>query len=318
MNQEPTMLSLVQEYLDYRKGLGFRLRSEGQLLLRFAEYADHLGHQGPLTIALAVQWAKLPSQAAPLYWARRLEVVRVFAEYRAAFDARTEIPPRRMLGPAHRRTAPYIYSPEEIGQLLAAARAIRPVTGLRPQTYTTLFGLLACTGLRISEAVKLDRADVDLARGLLMIRQTKFHKSRIVPLHPSTTEVLAKYARFRDQYHPTAQTTAFFLTEWGWSLNAQMAQTTFRKLRKQLGWLPRNGTRKPRIHDLRHTFACRRLLQWYEENADLDQGVTALATYLGHARVSNTYWYLTGFPELLAVAGARFERFVTSEKGGTP
>ena len=173
MTRAPSMTDLVRDYLGHRRRLGFRLDDAGQLLMRFAEYADRAGHRGPLTTDLAVRWACLPRDGSPAYRARRLDLVRGFARYRAIFDPATEVPPRGLLGPAYRRATPHIYSEAEVSALLAAARQLAPAGGLRPHTYATLFGLLACTGLRLSEALNLTRSDVDWERGLLTVRQTK-------------------------------------------------------------------------------------------------------------------------------------------------
>ena len=315
MNRPAGMVGLAEEYLAYRRKLGFKLQTAGQLLLSFAAYADQVGHHGPLTTELAVGWARLPRRASPVYWARRLDVVRGFAKYRAVFDPDTEIPPRGILGPAYRRITPHIYSEAELSALLAAAHRLPPSQGLRPQTYVTLFGLLACTGLRLSEALKLTRPDVDWQRGLLTICQTKFRKSRFVPLHPSTIQALRAYAERRDRSHPVARTDAFFVTGRGTRLGRSTVQGTFLALRDQLSWSAQGGVRAPRIHDLRHTFASRRLLQWYAEGVAVDHAMAALSTYLGHASVSHTYWYLTGVPELLELATARFARFASPNPG---
>jgi integrase len=316
MNTPTSMVNLAQEYLDYRRRLGFRLCSEGKMLLAFARHADREGHRGALTTELAVGWARLPAGAAPLYQSRRLQVVRGFARYRAIFDPATEVPPEGLLGPAQRRVTPHIYSESEVSALLAAARRLRSRTGLRPQTYETLIGLISCTGLRVSEALKLSRADVDPVHATLTIRETKFRKSRLVPLHPTAIQALGAYGRFRDGCHPIPRTDVAFASERGTPLAYSTVRITFRKLRAQLPAPPGPEERAPRIHDLRHTFACRRLLRWYAEGADLDHAVLALSTYLGHAQVSDTYWYLTGIPELLGLAAARFEHFATPEPGG--
>jgi integrase len=308
------MLRLADEYLAHRRGLGFALRIEGQLLLRFAAYADRTGHRGPLTTELAVRWARLPQEATPAYWARRLGIVRCFARYRAAFDAQTEIPPQRLLGEAYHRVTPHIYSEAELAALLEAARRLPPETALRPHTYATLFGLLACTGLRLSEALKLTLSDVDWQQGLLTIRQSKFRKSRLVPLHPSALKALQVYAERRARFFPLAP-EGFFISARGTPLRPATARGTFTRLRDQLSWVGRPGRRRPRIHDLRHTFACRRLLEWYRQGVDLDHAIASLSTYLGHGEVADTYWYLTGVPELMELAATRFERFASTTSG---
>jgi integrase len=185
------MVKLVEDYLACRRKLGFALKIEGQELLRFAKFADQIDHRGPITTELAIRWAKLPKKADPIYWARRLDIVRRFAKHRALFDLCTEIPPEGILGPSYRRMPPYIYSNEEIADLILAASKLGPAKGLRPHTYVTLFGLLASTGLRISEALRLTRNDVDWKVGVLMVKASKFKKSRLVPLHHTTTEALA-------------------------------------------------------------------------------------------------------------------------------
>ena len=310
MRTPRTMTAWAKQYLDHRRKLGYRLRIEGQQLLRFAEWADDTGHRGPITTELALCWARLPEQGASLYWARRLEVVRGLARYQAIFDSNTEIPPNRLLGPAHRRTTPHIYSEADIVQLLASARALTPTSGLRPHTYSTLFGLLASTGLRISEALALRRDRVDLRRGVLTIDQSKFCKRRLVPMHESTTQALRRYALRRDRRQVDLQSDAFFVSDSGRPLPYSTVRSTFGRIRKNLDWQPISGARAPRIHDLRHTFVCRRILRWVAEGVDVDHAITALSTYLGHRKVTDTYWYLTGVPELLALAARRFEHGV--------
>jgi integrase len=197
--------------------------------------------------------------------------------------------------------------------LLKAARQLAPVHGLRPHTYVALFGLLWSTGLRISEALNLRRDDVDWQGGILTVKQAKFHKSRLVPLHPSAIKALRRYAKRRDERHPLTQTNLFFLSETGGPLTYVAVGRTFQKLRKILQ-VPA-GQRRPRLHDFRHSFACERLLAWYREGVDVNHAITTLATYLGHGQVTDTYWYLTATPELLAVATSRLSRS-KSGKGG--
>jgi len=214
-----------------------------------------------------------------------------------------------MLGPAHRRTTPYIFSPSEIERLVTAASQLSSPHGLRAKTYVALIGLLACTGLRISEALRLGRADADLDSGVLSIRQTKFCKSRLVPLHPSARRALQGYVRRRDAIAPPLAKATFFVSEAGAALPSRTVHGVMRTL---LDGVVTSGTslgRRARIHDLRHTFACRCLLRWYRAGADVDHRIAALSTYLGHAKVSDTYWYLTGVPELMAITATRFERF---------
>jgi integrase len=300
------MEELATEYLTLRRRLGFALVKEGRLLLSFARYADSIGHKGPTTTAVAVDWAKRNPQADPRWWATRLDAVRRLARYQHAFDPRTEIPPVGILGYPYRRKQPHIYSTDEIAQLLRAAAKLRPVNGLRPYTYTTLFGLLAATGIRVSEALRLTVPHVDLVGGLLTIVETKFHKSRLVPLHSTTKQALAAYTEQRSRRFPRPSTDAFFLSQAGTTLKYRRVRKTFAALRRDLGWTSACRPR-PRIHDLRHTFVCRRVLRWHQEQADVNLMLPALSTYLGHAKVTDTYWYLSAVPELMAAASARFE-----------
>jgi integrase len=309
------MLFLANEYITFRRNLGFALNIEGAELLRFARYADRIGHIGPITTDLAVRWAKLPEQADPLYWARRLDIVRRFARYRSLYDADTEIPPEKLLGSSYRRPEPHIYSKDEINMLLKAASGLGPIGGLRPQTYVTLFSLLSCSGLRISEALRLTRNDVGLDSGIVTVRATKYKKNRLVPLHRSARQGMRRYACYRDRYHPVPKSDAFFLTEFATALKYWSVMWTFCSLRKSLGWTAKNGARPPMIHGFRHTFAVRRLISWYKSGANVDQKIPALSTYLGHSKVTDTYWYLTAVPELLKITSNRFERFVRAGEG---
>jgi len=303
-----TMSAKVTEYLTFRRELGYQLLTEDRLLQQFARHADDTGHRGPLTTELALRWARLPSGADRLYKARRLEIVRCFARHLAATEPGTEIPGRGLLGPAHRRTSPHIFSKEEVTGLLAAAGRLSPPKALRGHTYRTLIGLLAACGLRISEALHLENRDADLVRGLLTIRETKFRKTRLIPLHSTVAESLQVYVVARDWIVPTPQCNRFFVNDGGFELPYWTVRTVFRKL---CDALPISATaRRPRLHDLRHTFACRRVEQWHDAGIDVAQAIAALSVYLGHAKVTDTYWYLTATPDLMARAATRFEVFV--------
>lgn len=307
-------LPLVEEYLSARRGLGFALETPAYLLRDFARYADALGHHGPLTTELAVRWALTSRSSNPAQAVRRLGTVRQFARYRALMDPATEVPPPGLLGRLPRRPQPHIYSDAELAALLHQAGLLLPRRGLRPRTYVAFFSLLACTGLRLSEACQLATEDVDLDAGVLIVREGKFRKARLVPLHPSTTEALARYAAERDAR--CQGPGRFFRTERTSALDKQAVEKTFARVRHRLGWTAEGRARQPRIHDLRHSFAVRRLLRWYQEGADLERKLLALSTYLGHAHVSDTYWYLTGVPELMAIAAEHFERLAHDEPGG--
>lgn len=312
MKSRQSIIEQVQEYLKFRRSCGYQLEAPGKELMLFARYAVLTGHKGLLTTELTVRWAKLPQDADPRYWATRYDIVRRFAEYRFLFDPATEIPPKGLLGPSKRRLSPHIYSDEEITALLQAASQLTPTDGLHPRTYVTLFGLLVSTGLRISEALNLSHKDADLNTGVLTIKETKFRKSRLVPVHASTLHVLRHYSKLRDSYHHGTRSKTFFLSEKGTPLNYRGVLYVFLKLRRNLGW--QEADKKPRIHDFRHTFAVRRLLKWYKEGANLDQKILALSTYLGHVQVTDTYWYLSAVPELLAIVSDKFENFSIKER----
>ena len=315
MSPRSTMQALVDAYLAARRSMGFDLRIAGSQLRAFARFAQHTGHRGPLTIAVAVRWAQSARRATPLTWARRLQVLRPFMKYRAQFDPGTEIVPSTLFGPVHRRLVPHIYTEAEIRALLDAAAQLRPITGLRlrPRTYSTLFGLLASTGLRISEALALAPTDVDLSGGSLTVRETKFRKSRLVPLHPTTVAALSHYAEARRRRVSDPRLETFLLSDQGTRLGDRMVHLTFAMLRARLGWKGRGDYALPRVHDLRHTFLCRALVRAYQQEQGVDHVIDLLSTYVGHAKVSDTYWYVTAIPELLALAGQRFAQF--AERG---
>jgi integrase len=302
----PRMVDLVRDYLAKRRALGFALRTQGPQLLQFARYADRCGHRGPVTLQLAVRWARLPKRTSASWWAHRLKILRPFVQYRAAFDPRTEIPPCGYLGPGYRRATPYIYSTTEIVALIRAARRLPPRGGLRSLTYATLLGLLACTGLRISEALRLRQTDIDWHQGMIAIRRSKFKQSRMVPVHPSALRALKDYARLRDQH---VRAEHFFVSPSGQPLPYATVRDTLQRLvQSALGNVgPRQ--RLPRLHEIRHTFATRRLIQPPDARAGPDSAAQLLSVYLGHRRLTDTYWYFSGTPELFAQVGHTFERF---------
>lgn len=316
MSRKLTMTCHAKRYLAHRRALGFALEGPGRLLLDFARFADQPQHRGPLTTDLALRWATLRPDAAPRYQAHRLSAVRGFARYLSARDERTEIPPAQLLGPCVIRIQPHIYSDSQLRQVIAAAASLPAPYPLRPRTYSVLLGLLSCTGLRISEALNLARKDVDLKQGILRIEKTKFQKSRLVPLHPSATKSMHGYARIRDRDPLAQRSDDFFVAGEGRAPHRATVNRTFRSLCDDLGLVGNGAWPKPRIHDLRHTFACRRIMAWYEQGVEINHAIAALSTYLGHASVANTYWYLTGVPQLMGIAGDRFEQFAAPRNGG--
>ncbi len=308
MSQRVTFVEHAHRYLAERRAMGFSLTIAGKQLLAFALFADAQAGSGPLTTALAVDWARETRGRSPVARARRLEIVRPFARYMFRNDPRTQIPPRRLLGPAHRRLAPYLYPEGEIQAMIETAERLLPVGGLRPAAVSTVIGLLACTGLRVSEALQLRRRDVDLRTALLDVRETKFKKRRWVPLHPTAVKSMEAYADRRDRSVRKPQSDEFFLMDTGCALTYGKLRTAFRRIRIELGWENSPGARRT-LRSLRHTFACDRLLLWHTEGTALDQRLLDLSTYLGHAKATDTYWYLSAFPDLLAISGSRFQRF---------
>jgi len=311
------MASRVDEYLNLRRALGYRLEVQGTLLQSFARYADTSGHRGPVTIDLALAWAE-SSGAGPDQIAHRLSIVRQFTRHLAVVEPATEIPPPDLLPWRSHRKPPHIYSDKEYADLLRASDSLRPRGGLRPKTYVAFFSLIMATGLRCGEARHLGVRDVDLADGSLVVRNAKSGKTRLLPLHPSTSVGLARYAKLRDRYVNVSDSGYFFRTQRAPLLRKDAVQVTFTYLRRILGWTAKGRTRVPRIHDMRHTFVVRRVLAWYEEGYDIDPRMLALATYLGHVRVSHTYWYLSAVPELMAATSRRFEAFARSEGERVP
>ena len=297
----------LRGYLALRRALGFKLKTQGYLLHRFVDFADEQGASF-ITRDLALRWAMASPHGQRAQCGRRLHVVRMFAEYRADADSRTEIPPRGLLPDSYRRRSPYVYSDDDIRKLMEAALQLHSRRGLRATTFATLFGLLAVTGLRIGECLALDHQDVDLVDGILHIRQAKFGKSRLVPLHPSACNALNRYATLRRRIFPLPKDNRFFVSELGTGLTLAYFRRTFWKLARSIGLRGPVGQRGPRIHDFRHAFAIRTLEHLYRAGVDVGRHLPVLATYLGHVDAVSTYWYLTATPELLRLASRRLGR----------
>lgn len=304
MKKIHSLQKAVAYYLQCRRRLGFAMRVDGLLLASLVRHAQQTHHRGALTTSLALAWAQSPQKASPRWWAYRLGTVRRFARFWAAYDSRTEVPPTGVFGPTGRRGPVHIYSPKEILALLEATRQLGPLRGCRSPLYRTLLGLLACTGLRISEALALEDRDVDCTSGLLTIRRAKGGQSRCLPLHASTVSALQAYRRWR-QGVIVPKSSAFFLTSKGTPPSYAGVSEVFRKLCLDLGWTHQPW---PRLHDLRHTFAVNCLIRWHQKNQQVGQKILALSTYLGHRQVSDTYWYLTAVPQLLNLSSKRFEK----------
>ncbi|HTP24969.1 MAG TPA: tyrosine-type recombinase/integrase [Anaeromyxobacteraceae bacterium] len=298
----------LDEYLALRRGLGSELVRPGAQLHHFVDFLDREGAR-VITADLALRWATAPSSATPTTWAQRLADVRRFASWMSATDSRTEVPSSDLLPYRLRRCSPYIYSDEEVARVVRGAERLPSRLGLRARTYASLFGLLAATGLRISEAVALDRDTVDLRAGILAVQRAKFGKSRFVPIHVSTCKALHRYARQRDRLFPRPASAAFFLSERGARISQCSSRYNFALVSRAIGLrsptLRHRHGRGPRLHDLRHRVAVRTLVRWYREGRDVERELPKLATYLGHVHVAETYWYIEAVPELLQLATER-------------
>jgi integrase/recombinase XerD len=294
----------AKQYLAVRRALGYKLRHETWWLPDLVAYL-HAQGSSVITTELALKWARQPGDASAGWWARRLTAVRQFARHHRAFDARTEVPPADLIPYRKQRPAPHLYTTDEIVALMREASGlIRP---LRAASYATIVGLLATTGMRVSEALALDDADLDWERDLLTIRSSKFGKSRHVPLHRTTLTALRDYLRRRDRLRPHRRSSAVFLSSTGTRVIYENFQHVFVGLLERTG-LDRGPGRRPRIHDLRHSFAMKLLRDWHRAGVDVEPRLPRLSTYLGHVSPSTTYWYLTATPDLLAAVAIRAGR----------
>lgn len=306
-----TLRQAVKEYLTLRRNLGFKLWGAGKGLLYFVTFMEQ--HQAPyITQALAVRWAQQPKNVLPSCWAQRLSYVRGFARYRSASDPRTEIPSSGLLPFQPKRARPYLYSDDEIKRLLHAARTMPPYDercALLPWVYYCLFGLLSVTGLRLGEARNLELQDVDLKAAVLTIRNTKFGKTRLVPLHASTCKVLANYIARRQQHWEGRPVSSYlFVSSWGNRLNNSQIHHTFYKLSRQIGLRSESDSHGPRLHDFRHRFATNTLVNWYRSDQEPERRLPVLSAYLGHVQIADTQWYLESSPELMREAMRRLEQ----------
>jgi integrase len=302
-----TLREGAKDYLALRRGLGFKLKRHGRFVREFTAWLEHLG-ETQITTRLALEWATQPQHLQHAEWAARLSAVRAFSRYWNAMDGTSEIPPDGLLPFRTRRPTPYLYSNAEIQKLLQAAKSMPAQFKLHPFTYYCLLGLLTVTGLRISEALQLESRDIDWAEGLLTIRSSKFGKSRLVPLHPTTKEILAEYAARRNHIFPDHPTAVFFPSRTGARLDAGQVRRVFYCLSRQIGIRGVSNSRGPRLHDFRHGFAVETLLRCYRAGGDVRQRLPILSTYLGHGHVTDTYWYLSNTPELMAAAAECLER----------
>jgi integrase/recombinase XerD len=296
----------AEEYLAMRRALGFKLTTQGRHLMSFVAFCEERG-AGRVTADLAIEWAARTARGSgnEVYQARRLDVVRIFARHLQALDPATEVPPGDVLARRYLRIPPYLYSRQEIAALMSAAGALRPA--LRAATWRTLIGLLAVTGMRQGEACRLERDEIDLDGGTLVIADSKFGKSRQVFLHPATVTALRAYQQARDQAFPEPRASTFLVNSRGGPLDALNLPKTFATLVAAAGILAPPGRRAPRLHDLRHTFTVATMLDWYRDGGNVQARLPLLSTWLGHVDPKSTYWYLQAVPELLTLAAGRLE-----------
>ena len=295
----------LDDYLRLRRSLGHDLADIARVLPRFVAHLDARGIP-TITIEAALDWCQQASDSADrasTVGPARMTAVRGFARYLAGIDPATQVPPLGLMPHRSRWRPPFIYSPSDIDALIGAARTT--IEGpLQSATYQTLIGLLAVSGLRIGEALKLDRDDIDWDRAVLLIRESKFGKSRLVPLHPSSAAALVEYASVRDRLQSHPKDASFFVSRTGKRVLYAVVHPMFRRLVTEVG-IGIDAPSPPRLHDLRHTFAVRTLLGWYRTGQDVQAKLPALSTYLGHREPASTYWYLSAAPELLALAAER-------------
>jgi integrase len=300
-----TLRQSLLDYLAVRRALGYKLARAEKLLAQFVTYLEHRREQRVTTEA-ALAWATLPAGAHRSWMSARLSIVRRFAAHLHGIDPATEVPPPNLLPGRNRRATPYLYSEQDIAALMTAAATLR--TSHRIATYRILIALLVVTGMRVGEAIRLDRDDFDAINGVLTIRKGKFGKSRELPLHPSGVKALSDYVNRTDRPSRRPRTSAFFVSMAGMRLRYRNVQSTFQQLVCLAGLTLRSASCRPRLHDIRHGFAINTLLDAYRDGVDVGHRLALLSTYLGHVDPGKTYWYLSAAPELLELAGARLER----------
>jgi integrase len=292
------------DYLALRRSMGYKLRRAEKLLAQFVCFCEATGAQA-VTVDIALGWATLPEAASPSWVCHRLGVVRAFSRYLALVDNRNQIIPTNLVPHRPARATPFLYSEEQVLAMMAAARTFP--SPVRQATFETIIGLLWATGMRIGEALELDRGDVDLVHGVLTVRHSKFGKTRELPLHNSTTVALSAYARRRARWFPGGDSPAFFVSAAGTRVLYCNFHLGFKELLRRAGIEARSRSCRPRPHDLRHAFAVRTLINWYRGGVDVEANLAKLSTYMGHVLPAHTYWYLSAAPELLTLAAARLE-----------
>jgi integrase len=314
MTNQILLETRIDQYLGYRRSLGYGLAFDEAMLRSFVRFVASRKLRGRLKPDWVEEFASAPRDVHPKYRRRRHQVISEFARYWAAYDSGVEVPGPCEPGPGYRRQEPHIYSDKEVESLITAARSGQTFTG---ETQATLIGLMACTGLRTGEARNLRKGDVDLVHALLRIRHSKNRPLRLVPVHETTVNALRIYERQRDARFPLPKSDHFFLNKVGRPVSKSVVDN-FARLRRRAGIAAAAGRRRPRLYDLRHTFACKCLLSWLQEGKDVSRSIHRLATYLGHDGVKDTYWYLTSTPMLLDIVGSQFERHARDARRACP
>lgn len=295
----------IEEYITYKRSLGYVIKTESQELRRFAKYTREIKYDGPVMSELAIQWASLDNNFTRKYMARRLETLHTFAVYISVFDAEAQVPQIDIFGKAHMRTNPYIYTDDEVLSLMCRTSDLYSPDEIRANTVSSAIGLMYATGIRVSELTSLKITDVQLKEGHIFINSSKFKKDRIVPLHPTVIVKLSEYrslieskigARNDDDY--------FYVTSYGHRFNSRAFEYAFKLIRPLVFG---KVTKRPRLYDLRHSFACNTIKRWHETGEDVNRKLYLLSTYMGHVKPEDTYWYLSATPELLGIAARKFE-----------
>lgn len=295
----------IEEYIAYKRSLGYMIKIESQELRRFAKYTREIEYNGPVTSELAIQWASLDNNFTRKYMARRLETIHTFAVYISAFDNEAQIPQNGLFGKAHMRTNPYIYTDDEVLSLMRCAADLYSPDGIRANTVSSAIGLLYATGIRVSELTLLRIADVRLKEGYIFINSSKFKKDRIVPLHPTVIVKLSEYwTLIESKIGARNDSDYFFVTSYGHRFNSCAFEYAFKLIRSLVFG---KTTKRAQLYDLRHTFACNTIKRWYDSGEDVNRKLYLLSTYMGHVKPADTYWYLSATPELLGIAARKFE-----------
>ena len=296
----------IEDYIDFKHSLGYEIKVESNELRRFAKYTQDINYNGSLTIDLALTWVSLNRGYSRWYRARRLEMIHTFAKYASSVDPSAQVPQTGIFGKCHGRVTPYIFTEEEIIKLMKHSAYLYSPDGIRRITVATALGLLWSTGIRISELTNLKVNDVRFNKRYLFVRDTKFHKNRLVPLHYTVIDNLEKYdSQIRLKIPDRSNEDYFFVNMSGRRFNTRSLEYAFQKLRPCLGSIP--NRRQPRLYDIRHTFACRTIIRWLNSGDDVNHKIYLLSVYMGHVKPSDTYWYLSSTPELLSLAGEKFE-----------